>query len=154
MVKSHQAFTFRVSLAILLLTAIPGALQAADGWGRLNPFNALPTPQWPEWATVKMPEVDLVPDWVKLPDVTEIPSDIARMHRRNMNAIGSAVNYLNPFKRKTVTRPIPPPTGARKTTPVSGSTSDRFWFPSFMENERRLGPSRSVSEFLDRPRIR
>ena len=70
-------------------------------------------------------EVDLVPDWVKLPDKKS--GDIARMHRRNMNAIGSAVNYLNPFKRKTVTRPIPPPTGSRRTASFRVDTS-RFGF--------------------------
>ena len=150
----HHRLRVLACLMALIFIALPQQTHAADGWNRLNPFNAIPAPKWPEWATVKMPEVDLLPDWVKLPDVREIPGEFARLHRRNMNALGNAVNYINPFKRQSVTRPVPPPTGSRTTSSVSKPSANKFWFPSFMENERRLGPSRSVSEFLDQPRIR
>ena len=154
--KSHSKSSFAVIAAITsCLVFSPATAGAADGWGRLNPFNALPTPEGPEWATIKMPVVDLAPDWVKVPDVREFPRDIARIHNRNMNALGKAVDYINPFKSRTVPLPPPPPTGSRKTRSASNSTTSRFWFPSFMQEQRKpIGPSRSVSEFLDRPRIR
>ncbi|MBA62428.1 MAG: hypothetical protein CMJ76_08685 [Planctomycetaceae bacterium] len=143
--KKFSKFSFAV-IAVFALELVypPLTVSAADGWTRLNPFNALPAPKWPEWASVKMP------------DVGEIPSQLARMHHRNMNALGKAVDYLNPFKSKTAVQPPPPPpTGSKKTRSISNSTNSRFWFPSFMKEERKpIGPSRSVSEFLDRPRIR
>ncbi len=153
--NSRPSFFIAVTLGVFWLLLSTSAIRADDTWTRLNPFNALPAPKWPEWATIKMPEVDLVPDWVELPDIRDIPGDLARTHRRNMNALGKAVNYLNPFKSSTSAQPLPPPTGSRKTRNVSNSTTNRFWFPSFLQEEREpVGPSRSVSEFLDRPRIR
>jgi len=160
--KRYSKSSFAIIAAIASwMVFLPVSAGAADGWGRLNPFNTLPTPKWPEWATIKMPEVDLVPDWVNVPDVPdvldirELPRDIARIHSRNMHALGKAVDYINPFKSKTVRLPAPPPpTGSRKTRTTSNSTNSRFWFPSFMQEQRKpIGPSRSVSEFLDRPRI-
>ena len=151
---SILSFAF-VAVVTLSLLFSPGFVNAADGWARLNPFKPLPAPQWPEWASVKLPEVDLVPDWLKLPDVRKLPGEISRAHNRNMNALGKAVDYLNPFKTEPSIQPLPPPTGSRKTRTVSNSSNSRFWFPSFMNEERKpIGPSRSVSEFLDRPRIR
>ena len=120
--KSHSKLSFAVIAAItscLVFSSVTAG--AADSWGRLNPFNTLPVPKWPEWATVKMPEVDLVPDWVKIPDVREFPKDIARIHNRNMNALGKAADYINPFKSRTVPLPPPPPTGSRKTRAASKS---------------------------------
>jgi len=137
------------------LAVFSDSAKAADTWTRFNPFNAMPAPKWPEWATVNMPDVDLVPDWVELPDIREIPGDIAQLHNRNMRMLGKAVDYINPFKTNEVPQPAPPPTGSRKTRNVSNSSTSRFWFPSFLQEERKpIGPSRSVSEFLDRPRIR
>ena len=142
-------------ITLVSLAVFSDSTKAADTWSRFNPFNAIPAPKWPEWATVHMPKVNLVPDWVELPDIREIPGDIARLHNRNMHSLGKAVDYINPFKTKAVARPAPPPTGSRKTRNVSNSSTSRFWFPSFMKEERKpIGPSRSVSEFLDRPRIR
>lgn len=144
-------------LVILLasLTVFSESTKAADNWAQFNPFNAIPAPKWPEWATVNMPDVDLVPDWVKVPDIREIPGDIARLHNRNIHMLGKAVDFINPFKTNEIRQPVPPPTGSRKTRNVSNSSTSRFWFPSFMQEERKpIGPSRSVSEFLDRPRIR
>ena len=95
------------SVTVLVITlaglaVFSDSAKAADTWTRFNPFNAMPAPKWPEWATVNMPDVDLVPDWVELPDIREIPSDIARLHNRNMRMLGKAVDYINPFKTNEV----------------------------------------------------
>ena len=61
-----------VALGVMMLSPIPVVAQQTWSLNKFNPFNILPKsdmrlPEWPKGATVKMPEVDLVPAWMEMP---------------------------------------------------------------------------------------
>ena len=149
-------------LAVIVMMMCPMRVMAQQKWSlnKLNPLNVLTEndmrlPAWPQWATVKMPEVDLMPSWIELPDPAEIPAGLGKLHRTTKRTINNTVNLLNPFYNKPPQLVHRPPTGSRNSTTASDAkspTTSSFWFPSFMANDESVGPSRTVHDFLSRPR--
>jgi hypothetical protein len=150
-----------VVVAVLMLS--PSRVVAQQNWtlDKLNPFNLLPKtemrlPTWRKWATVKMLEVDFVPQWIELPDPADIPAGLSKLHRTTKRNINKTVNSLNPFYAKPPPLVHRPPTGSRNS-PASNNakptSSSSFWFPSFMAADEADRPSRTVHEFLGRPRF-
>ena len=109
-----------VVVAVLMLS--PSRVVAQQKWSlqKLNPLNILTKtdrrlPTWPKWATVKMPEVDLVPAWIELPDPADIPAGLSKLHRTTKRSVNKTVNFLNPFYGKTPQLVHRPPTGSRNS---------------------------------------
>jgi len=147
-------------LGIVALSFIwSGTVEAQQNWSlqRLDPFNLLPNTriQWPTWAQMDLPEMELVPDWVQLPPIPDIPAELGKLHRTTKRNITNTVNWLNPFYEPPVPLIHRSPTGSRKTSSsISRQTNgtSSFWFPSFMREDPKRAPSRTVHEFLGRPR--
>ena len=148
-------------LGIAALTLIfSGTVEAQQKWSllQLDPFNLLPHAriQWPTWAQMDLPEMELIPNWVQLPAVPDIPAELGKLHRTTKRNITNTVNWLNPFYEVPAPLIHRAPTGSRKTvssSPRQESGTSSFWFPSFMREDSRRAPSRTVHEFLGRPRL-
>ena len=149
-----------IVVAVVMMLS-PSRVVAQQKWSlkKLNPLNALTKtdmrlPTWPKWATVKMPQVDLLPEWIELPDPVEIPAGLNNLHRTTKRNINKTINFLNPFYVKPPQLVHRPPTGSRNSARESKSaTTSSFWFPSFMAEEKSVRPSRTVHDFLGRPRL-
>jgi hypothetical protein len=148
-------------VAVMLLS--PSRVVAQQKWSlqKLNPLNILTKtdrrlPTWPKWATVKMPKVALIPEWIELPDPADIPAGLSKLQRTTTRSINKTVNFLNPFYGKPPQLVHRPPTGSRNSAAASAAkstTTSSFWFPSFMAEDESARPSRTVNDFLGRPRV-
>ncbi len=145
---------------VLMLSPMRVVGQQKWSLNKLNPLNVLTKtdmrlPAWPKWATVKIPEVDLVPAWIELPDPADIPAGLSKLHRTAKRGVNKTVNLLNPFYVKPPQLVHRPPTGSRNSAAARGeksTTTSSFWFPSFMAEDESASPSRTVHDFLGRPR--
>ena len=148
-----------VAFGLLMLS--PTQVMAQQRWSlnKLNPLNVLPKsdmrlPEWPKWATVKIPEVELVPAWIEMPKPADIPAGLSKLHRSTTRSITKTVNSLNPFYDKPAQLVHRPPTGARNASNGEKSTTtSSFWFPAFMAEDESARPSRTVHDFLGRARL-
>ena len=149
-----------VVVGVMMLSSSRVVAQQKWSLNKLNPLNLLTKtdmrlPTWPKWATVKMPEVDLVPNWIELPDPTDVPAGLSKLHRTTKRSINKTVNFLNPFYNKSPQLVHRPPTGSRNSVAANAAkstTTSSFWFPSFMAEDESNRPSRTVHDFLGRPR--
>ena len=152
-----------VIVVVVVMMLSPMRVVAQQTWSlnKLNPLNILTKtdmrlPTWPNWATVKMPEVDLVPAWIELPDPADIPAGLSKLHRTTKRSVNKTVNFLNPFYEKPPQLVHRPPTGSRNSAAAraaNSTTTSSFWFPLFMAADDSARPSRTVHEFLGRPRL-
>ena len=159
--------SIRVFIVVIVFFGVmmlsPMRVMAQQKWSlnKLNPLNVLTKtdmrlPEWPKWATVKMPEVDIVPTWIELPDPADIPAGLSKLHRTTKRNVNKTVNFLNPFYVKPPQLVHRPPTGSRNSAAASGAkstTTSSFWFPSFMAEDESARPSRTVHDFLGRSRL-
>ncbi len=148
-----------VIVVVVVMMLSPMRVVAQQTWSlnKLNPLNILTQtdmrlPAWPKWASVKMPEVDLVPAWIELPDPADIPAGLSKLHRTTKRSVNKTVNFLNPFYQKPRQLVHRPPTGSRNSA-ANPTTTSSFWFPSFMTADESARPSRTVHDFLGRPRL-
>jgi|TARA_B110000116_G_C16600752_1_gene474898 hypothetical protein len=149
-----------VVIGVMMLNSSRVVAQQKWSLNNLNPLNILTKtdmrlPTWPKWATVKIPEVDLVPEWIELPDPTDIPAGLSKLHRTTKRSINKTVNFLNPFYDKPPQLVHRSPTGSRNSAAANAAkstTTSSFWFPSFMAENESTRPSRTVHDFLGRPR--
>jgi hypothetical protein len=149
-----------VVVGVMMLSSSRVVAQQKWSLNKLNPLNVLTKtdmrlPTWPKWATVKMPEVDFVPDWIELPDPTDVPAGLSKLHRTTKRSINKTFNFLNPFYNKPPQLVHRPPTGSRNSAAANAAkstTTSSFWFPSFMAKDESNRPSRTVHDFLGRPR--
>ncbi|MDC0574373.1 hypothetical protein OAO39_00430 [Pirellulaceae bacterium] len=148
-----------VVLGVMMLSPIQVVAQQTWSLNKLNPLNILPKsdmrlPEWPKWATVKMPEVDLVPAWMEMPKPADIPAGLSELHRSTTRGINKTVNFLNPFYDKPPQLVHRPPTGTRNVAgEAKSTTTNSFWFSAFMAEDESARPSRTVHDFLGRPRL-
>jgi len=159
---SDRIFIVAIVVVVVVMLS-PSRVVAQQKWSlnKLNPFNIITKtdmrlPTWPKWATVKMPNVELIPEWIELPDPTDIPAGLSKLQRTTTRSINKTVNFLNPFYDKPPQLVHRPPTGSRNSAAASAeksSTISSFWFPSFMAEDESARPSRTVHDFLGRPRF-
>ena len=148
-----------VAFGVMMLSPIQVMAQQTWSLNKLNPLNILSKsdmrlPEWPKWATVKMPEVDLVPAWIEIPKPADIPAGLSELHRSTTRGINKTINFLNPFYDKPPQLVHRPPTGTRNAAGDAKSTTpSSFWFSSFMAEDESTRPSRTVHDFLGRPRL-
>jgi hypothetical protein len=149
-----------VAFGVMMLSPMQVVAQQTWSLNKLNPLNILPKsdirlPKWPKWATVKMPEVDLVPAWIEIPKPADIPAGFSKLHRSTTRSINKTVNFLNPFYDKPPQLVHRPPTGTRNAASgeAKSTTNSSFWFPAFMAEDESARPSRTVHDFLGRPRL-
>ena len=152
-------FVAFVAFAVMMLSPIQVVAQQTWSLNKLNPLNILPKsdmrmPEWPKWATVKIPEVSLVPAWIEIPKPADIPVGLSELHRSTTRGINKTINFLNPFYDKPTPLVHRPPTGTRNAAGETKSTApSSFWFSSFTAEEESTSPSRTVHDFLGRPRL-
>ena len=148
-----------VAFGVMMLSPIQVVAQQTWSLNKLNPLNILPKsdmrlPEWPKWATVKMPEVDLVPAWIEIPKPADIPAGLSELHRSTTRGVNKTINFLNPFYDKPPQLVHRPPTGTRNVAgEAKSTTTNSFWFSAFMAEDESARPSRTVHDFLGRPRL-
>jgi hypothetical protein len=150
-----------IVVVVMMLSPMRVAAQQTWSFNKLNPLNILTQtdmrlPAWPKWASVKMPEVDLVPAWIELPNPADIPAGLSKLHRTTKRSVNKTVNFLNPFYQKPRQLVHRPPTGSRNSAAARAANptpTSSFWFPSFMAADESARPSRTVHDFLGRPRL-
>jgi len=150
-----------VLAVVMLLSSSRVVAQQKWSLNKLNPLNVftktdMRLPTWPKWATVKIPEVDFVPEWIELPTPEDIPAGLSKLHRTTKRNINKTVNFLNPFYDKPPPLVHRPPTGSRNSSAANtakSTTTSSFWFPLFMAEDESARPSRTVHDFLGRPRL-